>query len=84
MWQNCLVMATANSAILIPLRQAYTTKILVKILMSFLLNNVGKKKSTHLCGMVNTMKANDMPMRTKVILISIFGICILGMHPGWS
>ena len=33
--------------------------------------------------MVNTMKANDIPMRTKVIFISILGIWTLGMHPDW-
>ena len=29
-WQNCRVTATANSAIVIPLNVAYTTRILLK------------------------------------------------------
>ena len=33
--------------------------------------------------MVNTMKANDIPMRTKVIFTSILGTGTLGMHPDW-
>ena len=36
----------------------------------------------YLCGIVNKMKARDIPMRTRVIFMSMLDNLLLGMHPG--